>query len=124
MSPRIGVAMEFQDRVRTLRMANGYTQADLAEALGITQRAVGAWETGRSKPKIDRLIDLAEALHVSPHWLLDGTEPGDTPALTTEETELLQCFRATDARGKETILAIARQQRGTMGEPEAAVAGA
>ncbi len=43
-----------------LRKAKGLSQQDVGEALGISQAAVAMWETGKSKPTIDKLQKLAE----------------------------------------------------------------
>src|SRR6478672_3235031 len=48
----------FAQLVLTLRTAIGLTQAGLAERLGISRRAVAAWEGGLSYPRADRLKQL------------------------------------------------------------------
>ena len=40
--------MEWNDRIAQVRKAAGLTQLQLAEKLGITDRAVSKWETGVS----------------------------------------------------------------------------
>lgn len=46
------------------RLANGVTQQQLAEAIGVLQQQIGAWESGRRKPKIDALMRIGDALGI------------------------------------------------------------
>ncbi len=55
-----------------LRKARGLTQKDLADRLGVTDKAVSKWERSVSSPDISLLIPLAEALGVSVGELLKG----------------------------------------------------
>lgn len=50
------------------------TQGQLAEAVGVTERAVGAWERGERTPgsKID---DLARVLSTTREYILEGDTP-------------------------------------------------
>ena len=48
----------FGQLMLTLRTNIGLTQAGLAELLGISWRAVAAWEAGSSYPKAERLKQL------------------------------------------------------------------
>lgn len=61
------------------RKALDLSQAELAERLHVTDKAVSRWETGRGMPAIDSLEPLAEALGLSVSELLSGRE------LTAEE---------------------------------------
>ena len=54
------------------RRAQGLTQAELAERLGITDRAVSKWETGRSLPDSSIMLDLCRLLSISVTDLLCG----------------------------------------------------
>ena len=40
----------FQERLKELRKEKGYSQKVLAARRGVSQQAVGKWETGRSSP--------------------------------------------------------------------------
>lgn len=51
--------MNFSTKFRLLRAKSGLTQAEIADKLGITGRAVGAWESGRSKPRLDKMAEIA-----------------------------------------------------------------
>ena len=61
------------------RKALGLSQAELAERLHVTDKAVSKWENGRGMPAIDSLEPLSEALGLSVSELLSGRE------LTAEE---------------------------------------
>ena len=50
----------------------GYTQASLGEKLGITDRAVSKWETGKSIPDASIMLELCNLLKISVNELLTG----------------------------------------------------
>ena len=54
------------------RKANGLTQMQLAEKLGITDRAVSKWETGKSLPDAALMLELCEILKITVNDLLSG----------------------------------------------------
>ena len=61
------------------RKAKGWTQNQLGEKLGITDKAVSKWETGASDPSTSNLIALANLYGVSSEELLgtvDGSQKG------------------------------------------------
>ena len=58
--------------IRRLREEKGMTQSALAENLGVSDKAVSKWETGRSYPDITLIEPLARALGVSTIELLSG----------------------------------------------------
>ena len=60
--------------VRRLREAKNLTQSQLAEALGVTAKAVSRWETGRGLPDISLLSPLSATLGVSVMELMSGSE--------------------------------------------------
>lgn len=64
----------FAQRLKGLRKQQGLSQIALAEHLGISQQAVGKWETGRSAPDQNTLRKLADLFAVSVDYLLGRTE--------------------------------------------------
>lgn len=54
------------------RKENGLTQMQLAEALGITDRAVSKWERGKALPDYSIILDLCDKLKISINDLLCG----------------------------------------------------
>lgn len=63
-----------KEGLRTLREAKGLTQRELAERIGVSDKAVSKWETGRGLPDIGLLTALAEALGVSISELFAGSQ--------------------------------------------------
>ena len=53
-----------------LREANGYTQIQLAQAIGVTQGAVSQWESGAVAPRSTLLPKIAELLNCTVDDLL------------------------------------------------------
>ena len=60
------------EAIRLLREKNRFTQAQLAEKLCVSGKAVSKWETGKGYPDITLLEPLAKALSVSVAELLSG----------------------------------------------------
>lgn len=58
--------------IATCRKDNGYTQASLAEKLGITDKAVSKWENGKSMPDASIMVMLCELLNINVNELLAG----------------------------------------------------
>ena len=70
----------FPQRLKQLRKELGLSQKSLSEHLGVTQQAVGKWETGRSSPDPATLARLAELLETSADYLLGISEQPAEPA--------------------------------------------
>lgn len=58
------------DRIKALREARGWTQAELARRLNLTRNGVNSWEQGLSMPSPACLVDLAKLFSVSTDYLL------------------------------------------------------
>lgn len=62
----------FGDFLYELRKEQGMTQAELADKLGVTNKAVSKWETGEAMPETGLLLPLAEIFGVTVDELLNG----------------------------------------------------
>jgi len=62
-------------RIAALRKENNLTQAQLAEKVGVTDKAVSKWERNLSCPDIDLLPRLSEIFGVTTDELLQKTQP-------------------------------------------------
>ncbi len=74
--------MNFSQRFKGLRLKAGLTQAEVAERLDLTNRAIGAWESGRSRPRLDKLQQLADLFGVTVAELM-GEESEPIPYRTS-----------------------------------------
>ena len=66
--------LEIANRLQKLRKEKGYSQEQLAEALGISRQAISKWERAESSPDTDNLICLAKLYGVSLDELLSTDE--------------------------------------------------
>jgi len=53
-----------------LRKRSGISQAELAEILGVSNKAVSKWETGKAKPKTDIIRKMASYFKIPVEELL------------------------------------------------------
>ena len=58
--------------IKECRNKNNLTQMQLAEKLGITDRAVSKWENGRAMPDSAIMLDLCKELKITVNDLLSG----------------------------------------------------
>ncbi len=77
----------------TLRKANGYTQQEVADKLGVSNRTLSSWETDRTVPDILILPAIADLYGVTADEILRGErlESIPTPALS-ESKKLITKF--------------------------------
>ena len=63
--------------IRRARTRRHLTQDDLAQTVHTTRQTISNYETGRSRPDVETLQRLADALGVELTELLDETPPAD-----------------------------------------------
>ncbi len=100
-------------KLKQARKENGYSQADLANALNVDIKTVGNWERGKTLPDIEQLWKCAKVLHTDPNDLLGWYEehPEDKPtAPAGAEGELIACYRQSTEKRRSKILETARDQ--------------
>ena len=75
-----------------------FTQAQLAEQLGISQQEVSRYETGEVKAPINYIIDLANVCKVSVDHILGHTT--GTSVLSETEQHILSLYNALSYENK------------------------
>ena len=89
--------------ISSCRKEQGMTQAALAEKLGISDRAVSKWETGKSMPDSGIMLELCELLGINVNELLSGerimTEVYDKRA----EENLLEMRRQIEEKNRQLL---------------------
>lgn len=84
------------------RKAKNLTQAQLAEKLSVTDRAVSKWENGRSLPDTMLMLDLCKALDIDVNDLLNGEMVMDNYKEKAEEL-LLEMAKQKAAADKRLL---------------------
>ena len=105
------------DRIRALRRKTKISQTALSKAIGVTQSAVGMWETNKREPDLATLQKIASFFDVSVSEIVgDSESPPQSvafehpaiqqaaPGITESEREILALFRRlTDIQRGELI---------------------
>lgn len=60
------------ESIAEARNKRNFTQADLAEEVGVSVQAVSKWENGRNLPDIENLLRIAEVTNVPYSYLIDA----------------------------------------------------
>ena len=82
------------------RRLQGLTQAQLAQKLNITDRAVSKWETGRSLPDATLMLALCEILGISVNELLSGEKVTMENNQEKNEQLLLEMAKEIERKNK------------------------
>lgn len=61
---------KFIERLNSILQKRNLSQADLSKMTGIRSSSISDWLNGKYKPKQDKISIIAEALNVSPVWLI------------------------------------------------------
>ena len=99
--------MELAENLRRIRIEKGLTQAKLAEALGVSDRAVSRWERGAACPDVSLLPRLALLLETSVDALL-GVDPLRSQAEILRATE--ESTRLLNENDVPTAVALLREK--------------
>lgn len=83
--------VHFGKRIASYRKQQAWSQAELAEKLGVTSQAVSKWETGAALPDIDLLLELSHLYGVSINELLEDRDILKTLAVQGYKDKALQC---------------------------------
>lgn len=78
--------MTVAEKIKSLRKANGLTQTELGDRLGVKKNAVSKWECGRVEDiPVSKLKMMAELFDVAPSYFIDDDVAPTTP-VDTEST--------------------------------------
>lgn len=77
------MTQHWYDILKQLRIANNYTQQDIADILGVTKAAISKYEKGLRRLKPDYVEKLSKLFNVEPLFLLIGK----TTEQINQETE-------------------------------------
>lgn len=92
--------------IKDLRIRGGYSQEELAAAIGKTRSAVSQYEAGKIIPRMGVIEDMARFFGVSKDWIISG-RVSDEPVYA-DERELLALYRRMEPSQKLAIMEVAR----------------
>ena len=70
--------MKTGEKIRELRESKGLMQAELATILGVSDKAVSAWENGTRVPRMGPIEKLAAYFNVPKGYFFDDDVPSST----------------------------------------------
>ncbi len=109
--------MSFGEQLKCRRKELGLSRSELAKQLGVSQSAVGNYETGVSAPKEEILLRIFDALHVEPNYLYRGSFESAGGDASPEERTLVEKYRALSPAGRQTIHTLLDALCRMQGEP-------
>ena len=89
--------------IASCRKEQGITQALLAEKLGISDRAVSKWETGKSLPDAGIMLELCELLNINVNELLSGEKIMTEAYNKNAEENLLAMRREVEEKNRQLL---------------------
>ena len=84
------------ERIKALREARGWTQAELARRMNMTRNGINSWEQGLSMLSPPSLVDLAKLFSVSTDYLLGGENHSTVNVTGLNEEDVALLARLAD----------------------------
>lgn len=93
----------FNENLKTIRKAKGYTQEELAIKLNVVRQTVSKWEKGLSVPDADVLSKIADVLDTKVSALLGGTitDEVDKDAVDEQLAKISEQLAVKNRRNKK-----------------------
>ena len=88
------------NKLLSIRKRMGMTQAEVAEAAGLSDRTYADIERGNVNMRIETVLKICKVFHITPDEILTGS---DEPQ-SAKETELWERLNRCNSKDKETAL--------------------
>ncbi len=89
--------------IAELRKEHGFTQEQLGEKIGVTNKTVSRWETGTYLPPADALLMISELFNVTINEILSGKRLSKEEYKEAAEENLKQTIKTSSFSLKEKI---------------------
>lgn len=90
--------------IAKMRKERAYTQRQLADRLGISDKTVSKWETGNGLPDVSLMMPLCDSLHISVNELLSGERLIDSEYKNKAEENMMNLMMERAESRKKIIL--------------------
>lgn len=96
--------MAFKEQLKAARLAKGYTQEQLATAVGVAKSTFTGYEKGNSEPNMLTIKKLMETLEVDANYLWYDENDNSSSFITSfVEQQIIKKYRLIDDNGKNTV---------------------
>jgi len=89
--------------IAELRKEHGFTQEQLGDKIGVTNKTISRWETGMYLPPADALLTISELFDVSINEILSGKRLSKEEYKEAAEQNLRQTIKTCSFSRKEKI---------------------
>lgn len=89
--------------LKELRQEHQYTQEQLGDILGVTNKTISRWENGNYMPPVEMLMLLSEHYHISINELLSGERLSAGTYMQKAEQNICDALRSGAFSLKERI---------------------
>lgn len=86
------------------RKEKNYTQEQLAEKLGVSNKTISKWETGKCMPDYSIIKNLCEELQITVAELIDGGEAGEKNIRLYDDEQIVDLLRRIQELEKQKNL--------------------
>lgn len=83
------------------RKRKGYTQKQLSEKLGISDKTISKWERGNGFPEVSLLLPLCDELEITVNELLSGERVSEEDYRKNAEVNMVNLVREAQESKKE-----------------------
>lgn len=88
--------------IADMRKKQGMSQKQLADEVGVTDKSVSKWETGKSLPEISKMESLCEVLHININELLSGERLPEAAYSKKAEENMLSLIHESETKANQT----------------------
>lgn len=86
------------------RKEKNLTQEQLAEKLGVSNKTVSKWETGKCMPDYSVVKNLREELEITVAELMDGEDAEEKSVRAYDDEQIMDLLRITQELEKQKVL--------------------
>ena len=92
--------------ISQMRKEQSYTQRQLADVLGISDKTISKWETGKGLPEVSLMVPLCDALCINVNELLSGECLTDFEYKKKAEENMMNLVKEREESKKKIILSV------------------
>lgn len=92
--------------IAEMRKEQSYTQRQLADVLGISDKTVSKWETGNGLPEVSLMMPLCDSLHINVNELLSGERLTGSKYKRKAEENMMDLIEEREESKKKITLSV------------------